>query len=83
MADTKETETQHVVEPAAHFEEANMSIGRYLATRFTTLVPPMNKAPNPIKALMLLNKQQWLFFAVSSCIHTHTYIYMHTVLEIN
>jgi MFS transporter, SHS family, lactate transporter len=24
----------------------------------------MNKAPNPIKALMLLNKQQWLFFLV-------------------
>jgi SHS family lactate transporter-like MFS transporter len=24
----------------------------------------MNKAPNPIKALTLLNKQQWLFFLV-------------------
>jgi hypothetical protein len=42
-----------------------MSVGRYLATRVTTLVPPMNKAPNPFKALMLLNKQQWLFFFVS------------------
>jgi SHS family lactate transporter-like MFS transporter len=41
-----------------------MSAGRYLATRFSTLAPPMNKAPNPIKALMLLNRQQWLFFLV-------------------
>ncbi|QKX59782.1 uncharacterized protein TRUGW13939_06924 [Talaromyces rugulosus] len=42
-----------------------MSVGRYLATRVTTLVPPMNKAPNPFKALMLLNKQQWLFFFIA------------------
>ncbi|CRG89039.1 Carboxylic acid transporter protein homolog [Talaromyces islandicus] len=48
----------------AHFEE-KMTVGRYLATRVTTLVPPMNKAPNPFKALMLLNKQQWLFFFIA------------------
>jgi SHS family lactate transporter-like MFS transporter len=29
------------------------------------LKPPMNPAPNPFKALTLLNKQQWLFFLVS------------------
>ncbi|OKL55350.1 hypothetical protein UA08_09332 [Talaromyces atroroseus] len=64
MADTKETGAQ----PPAHIEnEKNMSIGRYLATRVTTLVPPMNRAPNPFKALMLLNKQQWLFFLVAFC----------------
>jgi SHS family lactate transporter-like MFS transporter len=40
------------------------SIGEYLRRRVTTLRPPMNPAPNPIKALMLLNKQQWLFFLV-------------------
>ena len=39
-------------------------IGRYLLSRIPTLVPPMNKAPNPIKTLLLLNTQQWLFFAV-------------------
>jgi len=43
----------------------NMSVGRYLATRVTTLVPPMNKAPNPFKTLMLLNRQQWVFFMVN------------------
>lgn len=38
--------------------------GRYLITRLPTLVPPMNKAPNPFTTLTLLNSQQWLFFAV-------------------
>lgn len=44
-----------------------MSVGRYLSTRFSTLKPPMNKAPNPFAALALLNKQQWLFFAIAFC----------------
>jgi SHS family lactate transporter-like MFS transporter len=38
--------------------------GKYLLTRIPTLVPPMNPAPNPFKALTLLNRQQWLFFLV-------------------
>lgn len=65
MADTKETYTapSHEVSPSS-FPEENMSVGRYLATRVTSLRPPMHKAPNPFKALMLLNKQQWLFFLV-------------------
>jgi MFS transporter, SHS family, lactate transporter len=41
-----------------------MSVGRYLATRVSTLVPPMNPAPNPFKTLTLLNRQQWIFFLV-------------------
>lgn len=40
------------------------SIRRYIITRLPTLVPPMNPAPNPIKMLALLNRQQWLFFLV-------------------
>jgi SHS family lactate transporter-like MFS transporter len=44
--------------------EEDMSIGRYIATRIPSLIPPMNPAPNPFKALTLLNRQQWLFFAV-------------------
>lgn len=40
-----------------------MSPGEYIATRIPTLKPPMAKVPNPFKALGLLNKQQWLFFA--------------------
>lgn len=45
--------------------EEHMSIGRYIATRIPTLMPPMHKAPNPFKALAMLNRQQWLFFWVS------------------
>ncbi|KAJ5760028.1 Major facilitator superfamily domain general substrate transporter [Penicillium odoratum] len=66
MADTQD-KAQHSTEaavPSPDVEE-NMSIGRYFATRISTLKPPMNKAPNPIRALMLLNCQQWLFFLVA------------------
>ncbi|KIW39543.1 uncharacterized protein PV06_08145 [Exophiala oligosperma] len=45
--------------------QEHMSIGRYAATRFTTLKPPMAKAPNPFKLLAMLNTQQWLFFLVA------------------
>lgn len=45
-------------------EEQRMGLGRYLLTRIPTLKPPMNRAPNPIKSLMLLNREQWLFFLV-------------------
>jgi hypothetical protein len=42
-----------------------MSVGRYLATRIPTLKPPMLKLPNPIRLLMMLDRLQWAFFAVS------------------
>lgn len=41
-----------------------MSAGRYLATRLSSLKPPMNAAPNPFKLLRLLSRTQWLFFLV-------------------
>lgn len=62
MRDSKEfptTQEQHSPDVEEH-----MSVGRYIATRIPSLVPPMNPAPNPFKALTLLNKQQWMFFAV-------------------
>ena len=43
----------------------HISAGTYLSTRLSTLKPPMTKAPNPIKLVRLLNKQQWLFFLVA------------------
>jgi len=46
-------------------ETQKMSAGRYIATRFSTLKPPMNKAPNPFKLLAMLNFQQWMFFLVA------------------
>lgn len=43
----------------------HLTVGKYLATRISTLRPPMNRAPSPIKLLRLLNQQQWLFFLVA------------------
>ncbi|GAO17349.1 uncharacterized protein UV8b_00221 [Ustilaginoidea virens] len=42
-----------------------MSPRRYLATRLTTLKPPMLPVPNPWRLLRMLNGQQWAFFALS------------------
>ncbi|KAG0653004.1 Carboxylic acid transporter [Hyphodiscus hymeniophilus] len=36
----------------------------YAMTRFSSLKPPMNKAPNPFRLLALLSGKQWLFFFV-------------------
>ncbi|KAF2159174.1 hypothetical protein M409DRAFT_61003 [Zasmidium cellare ATCC 36951] len=41
----------------------HMSITTYLATRLSTLKPPMTRLENPIKLLRLLNRKQWLFFS--------------------
>lgn len=43
----------------------HISASTYLSTRLSSLKPPMTKAPNPIKLVRLLNKQQWLFFLVA------------------
>ena len=42
-----------------------MSVSRYLATRFATLKPPMLLPPSPFKLLGLLTRRDWLFFSVS------------------
>lgn len=42
-----------------------MSPARYLATRVSSLKPPMAKAPNPIKLIRMLTRQQWAFFAIA------------------
>lgn len=36
----------------------------YAKTRFSTLKPPMNSAPNPFRLLAMLTGKQWLFFSV-------------------
>jgi hypothetical protein len=45
--------------------DERMSVGKYAATRLTTLKPPMDRVQNPLKLLMMLNTQQWLFFLVA------------------
>ncbi|CAG8961727.1 hypothetical protein HYFRA_00006268 [Hymenoscyphus fraxineus] len=57
-------ETSPSRDPAVHESLAphKMTAGEYARTRFSTLKPPMHKAPNPIRLLRLLSGKQWLFF---------------------
>lgn len=48
-----------------HHQPEKMSAGRYIATRFSSLKPPMDSVENPIKLLRLLNTKQWLFFLIA------------------
>lgn len=42
-----------------------MSARRYLATRISTLRPPMVAMANPWRLLRMLNAQQWSFFGLA------------------
>lgn len=42
-----------------------MTAGEYVATRISSLKPPMLHVPNPIKLLRMLSAQQWAFFFVA------------------
>lgn len=42
-----------------------MSATQYLATRFTSLKPPMTKLANPFKLVRMLNAHHWAFFGVA------------------
>jgi len=63
MDEKLETERHGQLRP--HDADQHMSAGRYFATRFSTLKPPMAKAPNPFRLLALLNTRQWMFFLVA------------------
>lgn len=62
MADKRHGTEQREYIPPTH---EKMSVGRYAATRVTTLKPAMEKVGNPIALLRLLNLQQWMFFLVA------------------
>ena len=64
LGDKQRDDSRDSVPPFETEERQKMSAGRYIATRLSTLKPPMNKAPNPFKLLAMLNLQQWLFFLV-------------------
>lgn len=66
--DGKETHSEPPVSAQEPYGQDGIAkkILHYSVTRIPTLIPPMNPAPNPFKALALLNKQQWLFFGVSN-----------------
>jgi SHS family lactate transporter-like MFS transporter len=65
MADDQgKAQAGYIEAPEEHKPLTFKACFRYLKGRVPTLKPPMRKAPNPFKALTLLNRQQWLFFAV-------------------
>lgn len=43
----------------------SMSIGRYTATRLTTLKPAMLWAPNPFRLVRMLDAHHWAFFFIA------------------
>jgi MFS transporter, SHS family, lactate transporter len=71
MSDSEKPTTEAVPAVGSNPEEEhyppyhNMSAGEYIRTRFSSLKPPMHKAPNPIKLVMMLNRTQWAFFFVA------------------
>ncbi|KAN0069063.1 Major facilitator superfamily domain containing protein [Elaphomyces granulatus] len=67
MADPLDLGKSHAIqyEPTDEDGDGSMTAFQYLSTRLSTLRPPMNPAPNPIKALTLLNRQQWMFFLIA------------------
>jgi len=50
---------------SGYSDPEHMSVGRYCATRLSSLKPPMRPIANPFKTLAMLNLQQWLFFLVA------------------
>jgi hypothetical protein len=48
-----------------HPPHHGMSVGKYLATRVSSLKPAMAPAPNPIRLVLMLNRHQWAFFFVA------------------
>ncbi|KAI1432890.1 sugar transporter family protein [Xylaria sp. CBS 124048] len=48
-----------------HPPHHGMSVGTYMATRISSLKPPMRKAPNPIRLLRMLSARDWGFFSIA------------------
>ncbi|KAI0378860.1 MFS general substrate transporter [Hypomontagnella monticulosa] len=42
-----------------------MTASEYLATRISSLKPPMTKAPNPFRLIRMLNAHHWVFFFIA------------------
>jgi hypothetical protein len=44
---------------------AKMSLSGYIFSRFPSILPTLDPAPNPFKLLATVNRKQWMFFLVS------------------
>lgn len=67
MSSGKEDSDSYAEHPPHNASQTplEMSTGRYLATRLSSLKPPMDRLQNPISLLRMLNFQQWMFFLVA------------------
>ncbi|KAK3943233.1 putative sugar transporter family protein [Diplogelasinospora grovesii] len=72
MADMEKAAADPISHPGAgpadeqdHAPHHGMSASEYIATRFTSLKPPMLAAPNPFRLLRMITRMQWAFFAVA------------------
>ncbi|KAH8809255.1 sugar transporter family protein [Xylogone sp. PMI_703] len=66
MASTEDSNSSRRPYPEEY--EANherMSVGRYLASRVTTLKPTWSIPVNPLTSLGLLSRKDWLFFSIA------------------
>lgn len=59
--------TAHDLEPVDHVDTVVQPApaGKYVASRLSSLKPPMEKIANPLRLLRLLNPKQWSFFGVA------------------
>ena len=53
-----------------------MSISAYITSRFTTIRPSLDPAPNPFKLLASVSQKQWTFFLV--CLYLSPIILHHS-----
>ena len=68
MVDTEKSDASPVDGVAAEQDlppHHGMSISEFVATRFTSLKPPMLSAPNPIRLVLMLNRRHWAYFSIS------------------
>lgn len=63
--ESKEPHSNTQVDGSAYEDPEEMSLGRYCATRVSSLKPAMRPIANPFTTLAMLNLQQWLFFLVA------------------
>jgi hypothetical protein len=61
---TPHSPSSHISEELLNSENAKMG---YLGSRFSSVLPTYDPAPNPFKLLASVNQKQWMFFLVCLC----------------
>lgn len=68
---TKKQKTPHPssrqISEDSLISDAKMSLSGYIFSRFPSILPTFDPAPNPFKLLATVNQKQWMFFLVCLC----------------